>query len=55
MRCKSKANWPDYQILLFPHMCGRHIINPEKVSLNDLSQLFELFKKIAKSGRITYL
>jgi len=54
MLCKSKANRPDYQILVFPHMCGNSVNNPEKVSLNVLNLLFELCKKIAKSGKKTY-
>lgn len=54
MLCKSKANRPDYQILVFPHMCGKCVNNPLKVSLNDLNLLFELFKKIAKPGKKTY-
>lgn len=47
MLCKSTANKPDFQILVFPHMRGRGVNNLPKVSLNDLNQHFELFKKIA--------
>lgn len=55
MLCKSTANRPDFQILVFLYMRGGGLNNPQKVSLNDLSQHFELFKKIAKSGIKTYL
>ena len=54
MLCKYKANRPDYQILVFPHMCGKFVYNAQKVPLNDLNRLFELFKKVVKSGKKTY-
>jgi hypothetical protein len=48
MLCKSKANRPDYQMVVFPHICGKGANNPEKVSLNVLNLHFKLFKKVAK-------
>ena len=55
MLCKCKANKPDYQILIFPHMCGKGVNKPQKAHLSRLNPFFELFKKIVKSGRKTYL
>ena len=55
MLCKYKANRPDYQILVFPHMCGKFVNKPQKVRLSRLNLFFGLFKKVVKSGRKTYL
>jgi hypothetical protein len=50
MCCKYKTYRADYQILIFPHMCGKYVNNPQKQRFSRLNLLFELFKKIVKSG-----
>ena len=55
MSCKCISYKSDYQILIFPHMCGKYVKNLKKAPLTRLNASFEPLKKIAKSGKKHYL